>query len=150
MAGFGHVLALQSDGTVKSKGCNAYGQLGYPTSDIIPAETIPGLQNIIQVATSTRHSLALDESGKVWAWGRDNAGQLGKNIENLSGVFEPEVVSGLPTITQVAAGRDFSLALDKSGRIWSWGTNQYSQVPGVEAKTYNEKPTNHRCKTSQA
>ncbi|QYR21929.1 hypothetical protein KZ483_02505 [Paenibacillus sp. sptzw28] len=140
VAGFGHVLALQADGTVKSKGCNAYGQLGYPTADIVPAETIPGLTGIVELATSTRHSMALDKGGKVWAWGADNSGQLGKNLGNLEGVFVPEVVDGLPAITSIAAGHDFSLALDEQGRVWAWGVNKNSQAPGIEAADYNSTP----------
>lgn len=140
VAGFGHVLALQADGTVKSKGCNAYGQLGYPTADIVPAETIPGLSGIVELATSTRHSMALDSDGKVWAWGADNSGQLGKNLGNLEGVFEPEVVAGLPVITSIAAGHDFSLALDEEGRVWAWGVNKNSQTPGIETTDYNSTP----------
>ncbi len=140
VAGFGHVLALQADGTVKSKGCNAYGQLGYPTADIVPAEIIPGLTGIVELATSTRHSMALDRNGKVWAWGADNSGQLGKNLGNLEGVFEPEAVAGLPTIKSIAAGHDFSLALDEEGRIWAWGVNKNSQAPGIEKTDYNSTP----------
>lgn len=140
VAGFGHVLALQADGTVKSKGCNAYGQLGYPTADIMPAETIPGLKGIVALATSTRHSMALDQDGKVWAWGADNSGQLGKNLGNLEGVFEPEVVAGLPSVTSIAAGHDFSLALDKEGRVWAWGVNKHSQAPGIVTTDYNSTP----------
>ncbi|WP_373232375.1 RCC1 domain-containing protein [Cohnella sp.] len=140
VAGFGHVLALQADGTVKSKGCNAYGQLGYPTADIVPAETIPGLTGIVGLAASTRHSMALDRNGKVWAWGADNSGQLGKNLGNLEGVFEPEVVAGLPTITNIAAGHDFSLGLDEEGRVWAWGVNKNSQTPGIEQTAYNATP----------
>lgn len=140
VAGFGHVLALQADGTVKSKGCNAYGQLGYPTADIVPAETIPGLTGIVALATSTRHSMALDRDGQVWAWGADNSGQLGKNLGNLEGVFEPEVVAGLPTITSIAAGHDFSLALDEEGRVWAWGVNKNSQAPGIDKTDYNSIP----------
>ncbi|WP_199617008.1 RCC1 domain-containing protein [Paenibacillus alkalitolerans] len=139
-AGFGHVLALQADGTVKSKGCNAYGQLGYPTADIVPAETIPGLTDIVEVAASTRHSLALDAQGKVWAWGADNSGQLGKDLGNLEGVFEPEAVAGLPAIASIAAGHDFSLALDEEGRVWAWGVNKNNQAPGIAATDYNSTP----------
>ncbi|WP_338553502.1 hypothetical protein [Paenibacillus sp. KS-LC4] len=140
VAGFGHVLALQPDGTVKSKGCNAYGQLGYPTADIVPAETIPGLSGIVSLATSTRHSMALDKDGNVWAWGADNTGQLGKNLGNLEGVFEPEIVAGLPAIASIAAGHDFSLALDEQGKVWAWGVNNNSQAPGIDAADYNSTP----------
>ncbi|MBB3111588.1 alpha-tubulin suppressor-like RCC1 family protein [Paenibacillus phyllosphaerae] len=141
VAGFGHVLALQPDGTVKSKGCNAYGQLGYPTADIVPAETVPGLNGIVQLAASTRHSLALDSKGQVWAWGADNTGQLGKNLGNLEGVFDPEVVKGLPVIASIAAGHDFSIALDREGKVWAWGINTSEQAPGIEAADYNSTPT---------
>ncbi|MFT4148459.1 MAG: hypothetical protein QM632_06695 [Micrococcaceae bacterium] len=140
VAGFGHILALQADGTVKSKGCNAYGQLGYPTSAIVPAKTIPELKHVTMLATNTRHSLALDSSGHVWAWGADNTGQLGKNLGNLEGVFEPEVVAGLPKITAITAGHDSSFALDETGTVWAWGTNDQQQAPGTEKTDYRSTP----------
>jgi alpha-tubulin suppressor-like RCC1 family protein len=139
VAGFGHLLALQKDGTVKSKGCNAYGQLGYPTADIVPAETIPGLSGVVQLATSTRHSLALDKDGHVWAWGADNAGQLGKNLGNLEGVFEPEIVKGVPKVTAISAGHDSSFAL-AGGNVWAWGTNDNQQAGGAMQETYRSDP----------
>ena len=72
--------------------------------------------------------------------GRRQSGQLGKNLGNLEGVFEPEVVAGLPVITSIAAGHDFSLALDKEGRVWAWGVNTNSQAPGIETTDYNSTP----------
>lgn len=149
VAGFGHLLALQADGTVKSKGCNAYGQLGYPTADIVPAETIPGLKDITAIAASTRHSLALDSSGNVWAWGADNTGQLGKNLKNLEGVFEPEKVAGLPEITAIAAGHDASYALDANGNVWAWGDNNSEQARGVPKGHYNAVPAKTSLRDKQ-
>jgi alpha-tubulin suppressor-like RCC1 family protein len=42
-----------------------------------------------------------------------------------------EVVLGLPSIVAVAAGAEYSLALDATGRVWSWGRNSPSRAfPG--------------------
>ena len=46
-----------------------------------------GLANdMIAVAAGTFHSLALDKSGKVWAWGYNAVGQLGDGSNTSSNV----------------------------------------------------------------
>jgi alpha-tubulin suppressor-like RCC1 family protein len=72
------------------------------------------------------HTLALDASGDVYAWGDGAAGQLGNGGTNDSAI--PELVGGLPAIVAVRAGGLHSLALDAEGNVWAWGANQVGQV----------------------
>jgi len=74
------------------------------------------------------HSLALDATGAVWAWGRNQRGQLGDGtfedravpvrVANLSGV--------IAVATEGVAGH--SLALRSDGTVWAWGQNNLGQV----------------------
>lgn len=79
-AGQSHVLVLLADGTVMSWGSNQDGQLGDGTNQgrTTPVTVSAPLPATVRaIAAGTRHSLALDVSGRVWAWGNNRAGQLG-------------------------------------------------------------------------
>ena len=115
--GGSHGVAVRADGTVLAWGSNAKGELGQGTTDTRvhgAATAVPGLSSIVMVAAGYSHSLALDSSGKVYAWGDNSQGQCG-----VSGtVVQPTLVAGLPGIVAVAASGDYSLVLAQDGSIW--------------------------------
>jgi len=78
VGGYGHTLALKSDGTVWAWGNNDRGQLGVGDTNnrSLPVQ-VSGLTNIVAIATGDQHSLALRSDGTVWAWGYNGYGQLG-------------------------------------------------------------------------
>ncbi len=107
----GHALALRRDGTVWAWGKNEYGQLGDGTGKDRegPIRIEQGLTDVTAIAVGKEHSLALKKDGTVWAWGRNNEGQLGDGTaENRSA---PVRVKGLVGAIAIAAGREHSLAL---------------------------------------
>lgn len=85
-----NLIALKDDGTVCMIGNNCYGQLGNdagygdPYSYVISPVRIKGLTGIIAVYMGEKHAVALKNDGTVWAWGRDDCGQLG---DGASGPF---------------------------------------------------------------
>ena len=123
-----HALALDANGKVWAWGRNNRGQLGF--GSITSFVNKPGQVNIptriVRIAAGENHSLALDEHGKVWAWGEGASGQLGTG--SLSAASLPKQVSLSANVVAVAAGGAFSLALDNQGRIWAWGANNYGQL----------------------
>ncbi|MGA4837444.1 RCC1 domain-containing protein [Streptomyces sp. G45] len=125
----GFALALASSGgTVRSWGHNASGQLGNSThaAQKVPVK-VPNLPPIKDVAAGGEHAVALDEHGQVWSWGDNSYGQLGngRNGDNRS---VPARVQGMPGVTQVASGCDFSLALLTNGKVYAWGRGIYGQL----------------------
>jgi alpha-tubulin suppressor-like RCC1 family protein len=127
-AGGWHFLVLKADGTVWAWGDNYWGQLGNPSAgsfSAVPVQ-VSGLTDIVAIAAGDQHSLAVTQTGAVWAWGANDYGQLGNNTQSNSGV--PVQVSNLgppggPTIIAVAAGPYHSLALGSDGRVRAWGSN---------------------------
>lgn len=120
-------LALKSDGTVWSWGANDSGQLGIGTSGgyrSVP-EQIPNLTDIVAISTGTRHAIALNADGKVWAWGHNLNGQLGiGNTENQSTPIE----LSLGDIVSISAGSWHTMALNDKGGVFVWGSNSAYQM----------------------
>ena len=91
-----HTLMLRADGTVWSYGSNTYGELGInsnvstdePTQVEFPEGTV-----IVDIAAGEFHSMALDENGYVWTWGRNNYYHLGET--NLSYRKKPAKLNGV-------------------------------------------------------
>jgi alpha-tubulin suppressor-like RCC1 family protein len=79
------------------------------------------------VAAGGSHVLALKPDGSVWAWGWNDTKQLGD--VSIIGSEVPIAVKGLPSkAIGIAAGDDFSLALESDGSVWAWGHNDRGQL----------------------
>jgi alpha-tubulin suppressor-like RCC1 family protein len=138
-AGNNHSLALMEDGTLYAWGSNDYGQLGIGNKDdhTVPYQVHgPGnvdyLSGITAVAAGEHHSMALRNDGTVWAWGGNGHGQLGIGNEDNHTVpypvHGPGNVGYLSGVTDVEAGKFFSLALGNGGTVWAWGENYNGQL----------------------
>ena len=128
-AGRTHNLALRSDGTVSAWGINEHGELGDgTTTDRFTPVQARGLTGVMtQVAAGEEFSLALRSDGTVWAWGRNDRGQLGRGTIS-SQELVPARVAVLNRVTKISAGRDFALALRSDGIVFAWGANRLGQL----------------------
>jgi len=68
----------------------------------------------------------------VLCWGANDRKQLGRALVDASP--EPEVVAGLGTIKEIAAGFAFTCALDDDGSVWCWGSNDAGERGGAAAE----------------
>ena len=90
----------------------------------------------VSVAAGTSHTLALDNQGRLWAWGCNSYGALGDGTTidpgNTDRTTTPTLVNsailGGAKWMSVAAGYDDTLALDDQGRLWAWGNNDAGQL----------------------
>jgi len=85
------------------------------------------------VCAGDAHSVAVDEKGNVFAWGRNKEGQVGVG-ERSEFVSTPTHVEGLAheRAVAVAAATAHSLCLTRSGRVYAWGAH-YRKCPGSSA-----------------
>ncbi|MEM6954587.1 MAG: MopE-related protein [Myxococcota bacterium] len=79
VAGSGHACALRENGRVVCWGDNRYGQIGDDSrgDDRFVPTPVPGLTNVVQLASGGQSTCALRESGELLCWGRNHRGQLG-------------------------------------------------------------------------
>jgi len=128
-AGLAHNLALLTNGTVMAWGLNNQGQLGTGTSGNgdLP-EPVRNLTGVTAVAAGSEHSLALLRGGTVMAWGSNSAGQLGNNDIEVANSTVPEKVKKLASVTAIAAGQNYCLALLANGTAVGWGDDESGQL----------------------
>lgn len=121
-----------------SFGDGSHGALGLPASEIglggdayepIP---VPGLpSDITGVSAGHYHSLALDSRGSLWAWGRNNEGQLGRDsLASRDTWNEAKMVEGLEkaNVYKVFASGVVSAAISDDGSLWVWGKSKRGQL----------------------
>ena len=114
----------------------------------------PAVSAIPKVSSGKSHTVALTTMGEIYTWGDNSFGQLGiGGSYRKTTTYAPDDTTGaVPTylrpvtyvqgpvrvganllyddgekvtFTDVAAGENFTLALDSRGRVWSWGDNAY-------------------------
>jgi alpha-tubulin suppressor-like RCC1 family protein len=141
-AGYGHALALTSQGQVLAWGSNQYAQLG--RGELSSANTGLGtnwvkdplgvdvnLRKIKSISAGKFHSLALNESGQVLSWGGEamDAPQLGAGAKQKNRRYLPAYVVNLNDseplsgILSISATQANSYALNTLGEVLAWGYN---------------------------
>lgn len=76
-----------------------------------------------------RAGVILMADGTVWNWGGDFSFRLGQGNAVATDLYLPAQVHGpgnvgfLNSITAIAAGEPFSMALKSDGTVWTWGSN---------------------------
>ncbi len=129
-AGGGQSYAYRaSDATLWAWGSNSNGQLGEPPAT--PQETSPvlvsGLPALTAIATKGQHTLALGADGTVYAWGANDAGQLG--LGDFVDRSTPTAVPLFAPAIAIGTGGSHSLAVvGTDAEVWAWGSNAFGQL----------------------
>ena len=143
-AGKQYSLIIDASGQVWGWGYNEYGQLGDETNidknKPVKVAMDTGLTNVLAIAAGEYHSLAIDDTHQVWAWGANEDGQLGDGTTIDSNTpIKVAMDTGLDHVIAIAAGEYHSLAIDATGQVWAWGANDYGQL-GDGTDTSCNKP----------
>ena len=130
VAGSNHGVARKSDGTLWTWGLNSDGELGDGTVGAAYDRNSPARigtnSNWTVVGSGSYHSFGIQADGTLWAWGRNNFGQLGDNttINRLT----PVQVGTTGNWAAITGGYEFSIGLQSNGTLWAWGNNNYGQL----------------------
>jgi len=134
-----HTAVLSSAGDVFSWGLGSAGGstgalgVGDRSSRARPTQVLFGGSDevkIKQLASGTKHTVALGVDGEVWTWGCGENGRLGNG--GTTDQLEPYPVEfflevGVKCVS-VACGNSFSLALGDDGKVYGWGKNDQAQL----------------------
>jgi Regulator of chromosome condensation (RCC1) repeat len=129
----GQLLSIAKDSNRLSLG-RKEGSTGLP----IPVDSTPV---DVSVVAAGGHNIVIDKAGTLWTWGRNNSaggggygsesipasGQLGGS--RLPGTEqEPAVVQSDERFMAAGSGRYHSAAVSKSGKLFTWGLNDFGQL----------------------
>ena len=128
----GSSAVIARDGKVYVWGSNEGSKFGIATNPIMTPTAISiSNKQIIDIAIGLNHTLVLCHDGTVYSAGTStntttisNAILLGRSGTNT--VYGQ--ITALPTIVSIAAGYDFSVALDDYGTVYTWGMNDRGQA----------------------
>jgi alpha-tubulin suppressor-like RCC1 family protein len=103
-------------------------QVGIGGQNIFSEEPtlISGIANATQVVAGQFLYAAVDSVGKVFTWGFNTDGALGRSSTQTNA--SPEVIASLPEIQNIAIGDNFMIALSKDQRVYGWGSNSAGQL----------------------
>ena len=145
--GFGCTLALSDPGCVYSAGragkvfdgphCDGYGECGHGGASKSGWNLISALRRtkILQIVAGSGFSMFLDCDGVVFSCGYNKQGQLGLGHKRMDKTMLPTAISVFKDqnvkISKIAAGCQYSLAMDSEYRAYAWGSNYFGQC-GVD------------------
>jgi len=120
-------LDLQSpaveNGVVLTVGMGDVGQLGLgpDVEEKTRPAMVPDLKDIVAVAAGGLHTVCLDKHGKVYTWGNNDEGALGRITACEEDNFESGQVQLEGKVIQIAAGDCHTVALTTEGKVFAWG-----------------------------
>ena len=123
-----HACAVLTDGSVVCWGSNTSGQLGDgTTTNRGQPVAVPGLTNVVAVATGLSHSCAMIAGG-IRCWGDNSQGELGLGSDSTAPVTQPTLVQIVIDPVAIAAGAQQTCAVRLGGQVLCWGQNSSGQL----------------------
>ena len=141
-AGGGFSFSIHPDGTVWGSGFNNNGQLGDGTGTPRPLPVLvgSGATTWRSVAAGSFFTQAIRTDGSLWAWGRNDRGELGDGTNFNRNA--PVRVGADTNWRSVATGANHSVAIRTDGTLWTWGRNSQGQLgSGAANELVNATPT---------
>lgn len=154
-----HTAVVTSDGNLWTFGYDEYGCLGQNISGGVklnPTKVSFFESNklrVVDVACGKDHTVALTENGEVFTWGdggkrgflkewiNPTPGGLGLgNTNHASAPSSVESLKDKAPVKSVAAGSDFTLALNAENEVFCWGNGEHG-VFGIDHYIHFKVPT---------
>ncbi|KAJ9443213.1 Ultraviolet-B receptor UVR8 [Diplonema papillatum] len=141
VVGATHSMALTVGGQLYAWGANNHGQLGITTlrqAVTVPSRVLvpnrPLIEEVVCIASGAYHSVAISDTGEVYVWGWNYFGQLAHAPSYRGSVKVPVTITDvIPELADdppvsVAAGDYHTMLATASGKVFTWGRNNYGQL----------------------
>ena len=115
-------MAIKTDGSLWTWGYNTRGQLGNGKTDPAKmANPVPRriMYDVTAVSAGYEYALAIKTDGSLWAWGKNDNGQLGDGTSTNRNA-PVKIMDG---VSSVSAGYGHTMAIKTDGSLWTWGDN---------------------------
>lgn len=80
----------------------------------------------VSASSTSESTYEIRDNGTLWAWGKNNKGQLGNN--SLVNSTLPTQVDNDNDWVNVTPGNDYALAIKANGTLWGWGNNENGEL----------------------
>lgn len=111
-------------GNLLSCGQNEVGQLGL--GEDVPEKTRPAIianvSNVVDIKAGGMHSLYLTGEGKIYSFGCNDEGALGRDTTVEGSEYSPAIVDLPAPCVKISAGDSHSGCLLDDGRAFAWGS----------------------------
>ncbi|XP_075162193.1 regulator of chromosome condensation 1 [Haematobia irritans] len=78
--------------------------------------------NVVDVQAGGMHNLVLTHDGRVFSFGCNDEGALGRDSSEEGSEFEPSLVDLPGKVLKISAGDSHSACLLEDGRVFAWGS----------------------------
>lgn len=115
---------IGSGGVILALGQGDTGQLGLG-EDILERSKpalVKNLTDVVCVVAGGMHSVALTHKGRVWTFGCNDEGALGRATAEDEACYTPGLVTIPGRVVQISAGDSHTVALTETGQAFYWGT----------------------------
>ncbi|MCT4507865.1 MAG: hypothetical protein N4A48_03760 [Tepidibacter sp.] len=127
LGGWSNAIAMKKDGSLYwlGKPYESNNRFSYKLEKI---RKIAGGNDWLDFSISGSHVLAIKKDGTLWAWGRNDNGELGDGTTEYR---ETPIKISDEKYKDILASDDSSFAIKEDGTLWGWGKNDNNQL-GVE------------------
>ncbi|XP_026666996.1 secretion-regulating guanine nucleotide exchange factor-like isoform X2 [Ceratina calcarata] len=131
VGGAGHTLILDDNGHVYTCGWNNRGQLGFPVKEeVLSLQRIcrKFKEKVADIACGWDCSAALTKNGRLFLWGSNCFGQLGKDPKSLQWTHEPFEIATGRKIKGVSMGLRHTALVTEDYKVLLTGTGSKGQL----------------------
>lgn len=140
--GHSHTCGLTTDRELYCWGSNHNEQLGYPVGMPVTAsepQPAPRAGPWVDVSPGDEFTVAIDADGRLWSWGSNVAGQLGR-AGARGGTPTPGLVEAPGPFVDVEAGWRHACAVTAGGALYCWGDDTWDQLGPDAPLAFSETP----------
>ncbi|MBS41775.1 MAG: hypothetical protein CMH83_01115 [Nocardioides sp.] len=118
---------VDTDLTCTVTGSNAAGQDQATSASVTVASAVQPLDERDLVTGGYRHTVVIDRTGQLHAWGRNDQGQVGQGSTGANVTAPARITTFLgdapDAFIDVAASWYTTAAVDSTGVVWTWGSS---------------------------